>query len=113
MTTQMGIGSNLRHLRVFLAVAEGGSVTGAAVACRVSQPAVTQALAKLETLAEVPLFDRRPHGRFPTEAGRLLAARVARALALLDTATAEIAPRLSLTATRAQQIGRASCRERV
>ena len=100
----MGIGGNLRHLRVFLAVASGGSVTGAAAACRVSQPAVTQALAKLETLAEVPLFNRRPQGLFPTEAGRLLAARVARALALLDTATTEIAPRLSLTATRAQLV---------
>ena len=74
------------------------------MACRVSQPAVTQALAKLETVAGIALFDRSPQGLFLTEAGRQLAARVARALALLDTATNEIAPRLSLTATRAQLV---------
>lgn len=96
------IAGNLRHLRVYLAVATGGSVTGAADLCRVSQPAVTQAIAKLESLAGTPLFRRTRQGLFATEAGETLRARIARALALLDAAYAEIAPRLALTATRSQ-----------
>jgi DNA-binding transcriptional LysR family regulator len=94
--------SNLRHLRVFLSVARTGSVTRAAEDARVSQPAVTQALGKLERLAGQPLFLRRPTGLFLTRTGELLAARVARAFALLDPALTEIAPRLTLTATTAQ-----------
>jgi DNA-binding transcriptional LysR family regulator len=94
--------TNLRHLRVFLAVAHSGSVTRAAEAVRVSQPAVTQVLGKLERLAGQPLFLRRPAGLFPTHGGALLAARVDRALAILDPALSDLAPRLTLTATTAQ-----------
>ena len=93
---------NLRHLRVFLAVAEGGSVTRAAAAGLVSQPAVTQAIAKLESQAGTALFRRTRQGLFPTEAGRLFQHRAARALARLDMAMSDIAPRLRTTATRAQ-----------
>lgn len=96
------IGSNLRHLRVFLAVAECGSITRAAERSFVSQPAVTQAIAKLEDLAAMPLFQRSPQGFFLTEAGRCLQARVRRALTLLDTALSEVSARLPLTATRPQ-----------
>lgn len=58
------IGSNLRHLRVFLAVAKTGSITRAAEMSFVSQPAVTQAISKLETEAGEPLFHRTPQGSF-------------------------------------------------
>lgn len=94
--------ANLRHLRVFLAVAEAASVTRAAEACRVSQPAVTQALAKLEAQAGMALFRRTSQGLFATEAGEVLGARVRRALGMLDEGFADMAPRLVLTATRAQ-----------
>lgn len=93
---------NLRHLRVFLKVAECGSVTKAAAAGFVSQPAVTQAIAKLEAAAGTPLFLRTPQGLFPTEAGGILQNRVARALARLDAGIGDIAPRLIVTATRSQ-----------
>ncbi|TRW96508.1 LysR family transcriptional regulator [Paracoccus sp. M683] len=93
---------NLRHLRVFLGVAESGSVTKAAAAGFVSQPAVTQAIAKLECEAGAPLFLRTQQGLFPTEAGQVLRRRVARALAMLDAAIGDIAPRLTITATRSQ-----------
>jgi len=96
------IGANLRHLRVFLAVAESGSVTRAADRCFVSQPAVTQAIAKLEAIAGAPLFNRTPQGFFPTEAGKVLERRASRAITILDAALGEIAPRLILTATRPQ-----------
>ncbi|MFT4151986.1 MAG: LysR family transcriptional regulator [Paracoccaceae bacterium] len=93
---------NLRHLRAFLAVAETGSITRAAAICNVSQPAITQAVAKLERLARQPLFLRRTGGMFPTEAGEALLSRLRRAFALLDPAMADLAPRLRLTATAAQ-----------
>jgi DNA-binding transcriptional LysR family regulator len=94
--------ANLRHLRLFLAVAGHGSITRAAGAGLVSQPAVTQAMAKLEREAGAPILLRTPQGLFPTEAGQALARRVARAFALLDPALDAIAPRLRLTATVAQ-----------
>jgi DNA-binding transcriptional LysR family regulator len=94
--------TNLRHLRVFLAVADTGAVTRAAEACHVSQPAVTQAIAKLEKLAGQPLFRRSPTGLFTTHAGDVLAVRVRRALDLLDPALGDLAPRLKVTATTAQ-----------
>lgn len=54
--------SNLRHLRIFVAVAETGSIGRAAVLCNVSQPAATQAIGRLERVAGQPLFLRRPRG---------------------------------------------------
>ncbi|WP_349294681.1 LysR family transcriptional regulator (plasmid) [Thioclava sp. 'Guangxiensis'] len=93
---------NLRHLRAFLSVAQTGSITRAAELCHISQPAVTQAIAKLETEAGQPLFTRTPQGLFATEAGQVLHHRTARAMTPLDTHLHEIAPRLVLTATRAQ-----------
>lgn len=94
--------ANLRHLRAFLAVFDQGSITRAAEMCHVSQPAVTQAVRKLERQAEVALFQRTNHGLFATEAGTVLAQRVRSAFALLDPAFAELAPRLRATATSAQ-----------
>lgn len=63
---------NLRHLRVFQAVARIGSVSGASREVRLSQPAVTHGIAKLEALLDVRLFDRRQSGCFLTEYGRNL-----------------------------------------
>jgi len=94
--------SNLRHLRVLLAVADQGSITRAAERCHVSQPAVTQAIRKLERQADTPLFNRTQQGLFVTPAGASLASRVRRAFALLDPALTDLAPRLCLTATAPQ-----------
>lgn len=93
---------NLRHLRVFLAVVELSSVTQAATACNLSQPAVTQAIGKLEQHLGAPLFDRTARGLFVNPTGRMFARRVARALGILDSATGALAPRLKLTATAAK-----------
>jgi DNA-binding transcriptional LysR family regulator len=93
---------NLRHLRVFLSLVETGSVTRTAELCRLSQPAVTQAIGKLERAAERPLFTRTRRGIFPTPAGKALAARAGRAFARLDPALGDLTPRLRVTATVAQ-----------
>jgi LysR family transcriptional regulator of gallate degradation len=103
--------TSIRHLRVFLAVVQHGSITRAAAIARVSQPAVTQSVAKLEREAQTALFQRTSQGLFPTSAGALLAARAARSLALLDPALEDVAPRLRLTATGAQLLALIALRE--
>jgi LysR family transcriptional regulator of gallate degradation len=94
--------SNLRHLRVFAAVVETGSITRAAERILVSQPAVTQAVAKLETILGQPLLHRTSQAVFANQAGKILADRITRAFGLLDPALTDLSPRLVLTATAAQ-----------
>lgn len=72
---------NLRHLRVLNAIAECGNISGAARIAGLSQPALTQGLAKLETQFGASLFDRRPQGMALTPVGRKVVARVGRATA--------------------------------
>ncbi|MAU96483.1 MAG: LysR family transcriptional regulator [Fulvimarina sp.] len=96
------ISRNLRHLRLFLAVADTGKLTLASQAAHVSQPAVTQAIGKLERDFGGPLFDRTRQGFFVTPRGGALVDRLRRAFDRLDPALADISPRLKLTATMAQ-----------
>lgn len=98
----MRISRNLRHFRVFLSVAQLHSPTRAADLCRVSQPAVTQAIGKLEREIGALLFDRTPNGLFLTDRGEVFASRIARAMGRLDQAMRDVSPRLELTATVAQ-----------
>lgn len=61
----------LRQLEYAVAVARHGGMTAAAEALHVSQPALSVALAQLETLLARPLFLRRAGGRLtPTAFGR-------------------------------------------
>lgn len=66
---------NLHHLRVFAAVAQERSFSRAAVALRLSQPAVSKTVQELERQTQLSLFDRS--GRTPrlTDAGTALFAR--------------------------------------
>lgn len=59
----------MRELRVFVAVLEHRSFRKAAGALHVTQPAVTKAIAGLETLLGVRLFDRVANGVEPTVHG--------------------------------------------
>jgi LysR family transcriptional regulator, regulator for genes of the gallate degradation pathway len=77
-------------------------VTRAADECRLSQPAVTQALNKLEGQIGAPLFRRPPQGLFVNDLGQVFARRVERAFGHLDAAAAAFAPRLRLTTTVSQ-----------
>ncbi|MBI1415706.1 MAG: LysR family transcriptional regulator [Limimaricola sp.] len=96
------ISRNLRHFRLVLAVADLGSVTEASAVAHVTQPAVTQAIAKIEREAGGLIFDRGRGGLFLTPRGEVLTARLRRAFALLDPALEDVAPRLKLTVTSAQ-----------
>lgn len=107
-----GMRFNLRHLRVLLSVVDTHSVTRAAESCHVSQPAVTQALSKIEATVGEALFARRPHGLFASALCELLATRVRRALGYLDPAFEEVAPRLKVTATLSQLEALVAVRER-
>ncbi|MGO7215582.1 LysR family transcriptional regulator [Rhizobium ruizarguesonis] len=93
---------NLRHLRVFLAVVDTNSVTRAADVCHLSQPAVTQALSKIERALRTSLFTRSPQGLFANVQGDVLAKRVRRAFGFLDPALNELSPRLRMVATSSQ-----------
>ena len=59
----------LRHLRALSAVVTQGSLSAAAQAVGLSQPALTQGLRKLERQLEAQLFERRPDG-VTCDAGR-------------------------------------------
>lgn len=65
-----------RLLRYFAAVAQEGSLTGAAERLFVSQPALTKQIRRLEDDLGVRLFTRSRLGMELTEAGRELASRV-------------------------------------
>ena len=74
---------NIRHLRVFLGVVESRSISKASDKAFLSQPAITQAIAKLENNLQTTLFERRSDGMYATESGNAFAFRVGRALDIL------------------------------
>jgi DNA-binding transcriptional LysR family regulator len=59
----------LRHLSLVVAIADRGSVVGAAQALHVTQPVVTRALHEVEEILGVRLFDRGARGVLPTAYG--------------------------------------------
>ncbi|BFM49742.1 LysR family transcriptional regulator [Marinomonas sp. THO17] len=81
---------NLRHLRVFLAVTELKSITRASDSIFLSQPAITQAIAKLESSLGTLLFERHSDGMYPTASGEIWQKRVSRAINHIQTATQDI-----------------------
>ena len=79
---------DLNLLRVFDAVLHEGTVTAAAARLELTQPAVSNALARLRALLGDPLFVRTASGMEPTPFARGVAEPVRQALALLDSALA-------------------------
>lgn len=68
---------DLRQLRYFVGIVEYGSVSRAAEALHVAQPALSQHLKKLEDDLGCQLMLRTPRGVVPTESGRRLAQQAA------------------------------------
>jgi len=79
---------NLRHLALFEQVVRRGSVSAAARAANLTQPAVTQAVAHVESALGARLLERSYTGLTLTPAGRVAAPRVERALQGLREAVA-------------------------
>lgn len=74
----------LREIEVFRAVMTAGSASKAAQVLGVSQPAVSQALARLELHAGLPLFERLRGRLHPTQEAMALLAEVNRCFVGLD-----------------------------
>lgn len=74
---------NLRHLDALTAIDRAGSLSAAAREVNLSQPALAQAIGKVEGLMGERLFDRHPGGMVPSAAGRIMLMRVERALRYL------------------------------
>jgi len=81
---------NLRHLHTFGEVARRGSVSAAALAVHISQPAVTQAVAGVERYFGATLLTRGNTGVALTHAGELCARRIERSISHLRDAIAEL-----------------------
>jgi DNA-binding transcriptional LysR family regulator len=67
-----------RQLEAFRYVMLRGSVTGAALALKVSQPAVSRHIRDLEVRSGIKLFERSGNHLLPTPEARLLLAEVER-----------------------------------
>lgn len=78
---------NLRHLRALGLIAQQGGVRSAADVAGLSQPALTQGVAKLERQLGTALFVRGAHGMTPNEAGERVIARIQTAFDHLAAAT--------------------------
>ena len=86
---------NIRHYAALAATVRHGSLTRAARAVNLTQPALTQAITGLEASLGVLLFDRGPQGMTATEPALLLAPRAEEAIAHVGS------PRVTGTQLRA------------
>ncbi|AOJ02190.1 LysR family transcriptional regulator [Burkholderia mayonis] len=75
-----------KHLRYFLAIADTGSLTHAAIRLGVAQPALSHALTKMERELGVKLFDRSRRGATLTTAGEAIVDDIRLSLARMDAA---------------------------
>lgn len=74
---------NLRHLEALSVIARAGSMSLAAEQVSLSQPALTQAVGKIERNLDIRLFERQADGTRPTLPGTAWIIRVERALRYL------------------------------
>lgn len=81
----------MHQLRYFVAAAELGNFTRAAEHCLVSQPSLSQQIAKLEQELRQPLFERLGRKIALTDAGRVLLEHARKVLALVEDAKSCIA----------------------
>lgn len=81
---------NLHHLKVFLAIAQTGSISAGAARLFISQPAVTREIRELEARLQLRLFDRQSRGVSLTAAGQRLLPYAERIFALEQAAERDL-----------------------
>ncbi len=94
--------SSLKHLHVFHAVCQEGSMKQAGAQLGRAQSAVSRSVQEIERALGVELFERSARGTLLTEAGRLLLKRVEFAFAELAAARDTLAETVGGPAGRAQ-----------
>lgn len=82
----------LRHIRAFLDIAGKGSLTAAAHAQGITQPALSRSLAELEALLGGKLFHRQGRRLVLTEQGALFRRHAASGLSELEAGAAALKP---------------------
>jgi molybdate transport repressor ModE-like protein len=80
------MGMDVTQLRYFQAIAKHGSLTGAARALGVTQPALSSALRRLEQILDTTLFERTREGMSVTSTGKELLHHAAEILASIERA---------------------------
>src|SRR5487761_733346 len=82
--------ASIRHLKVFESVAHLHGVRRASQECHLSQPAVTQAIAKLEEQMGVSLLERCASGSYLNEFGIIFHRRTQRMFSQIEQALVEL-----------------------
>ena len=80
-----------RHLRLLAALSRCSTLAEAAHDIGVTQPAASQALREIESLLEMPLFERHARGLRATEVGRLMAEQSKRMLSSVQSVSEALA----------------------
>jgi len=91
---------DLRHLRIFLAVCEAGTMTRAAEIVYMTQPSVSQVIAELEKEYGVRLFERLNHRLYLTAAGEQLRSYASHIVNLSEQVKKELADQTAQGAIR-------------
>jgi len=91
---------DVASLRIVRAIADAGTITGAAAAIGYSQPAVSQHVRRLERRLGIALLERSGRGVRLTEAGEVLARHGAAVTTALEAASAQVAALAGLRAGR-------------
>jgi DNA-binding transcriptional LysR family regulator len=88
---------NLEWYRSFVAIYRSGTVSGAALVLHLTQPAVSQHLAALESALGQQLFQRLPRKMLPTAEGQILYTQVIAAIEQLEAVADRSLPVVSQT----------------
>ncbi len=81
---------SIRHLKLFESVARLSSVRKASEECHLSQPAVTQAIAKLEEQLGCALLERRASGSYLNDFGIIFHRRIERLFSQIEQALIDL-----------------------
>jgi DNA-binding transcriptional LysR family regulator len=92
------------HLRYFVTVVEEGQITRAAAKLHIAQPALSQAVAQLESELGVQLLERHARGVTLTEAGKVFYEKASLAVAA-DADALQTAEAMSRTRTGSIEFG--------